>query len=206
MSSQIAISKFMTDLAMHFPKKHESPGAEKAWLQSMVATLRGYSDDVLREAAQHIIDKRKDRFFPLPSELKDACDAAQRIQENITRAKTIPALRKPMSEDQWDARTAFANDLVPGPLGRQAASDEPCWVLRLRDFIVEHQRMPDAREIERLKREAREFDVINAECIRGWFIDGGGNRVAWDQAKMCAAWGAKVLDKREKLRAEVLGK
>jgi len=200
--SNAAVSNFMTDLVTHFPKKHESPAAEKVWLQSMASTLRGYSDSVLRQAAQNIIDTREDRYFPLPAECKQACDAVQKVQEIVTRAQTLPQLQTGVGDEWSPERVKFAYELVRCGMGRQAAQDNTCWVLGLWHFCRKFQRLPETREIDQLKRDAREFDEAYAKCVRG---------VAGPMSKVLEKLGASMLKgedwkSREKLCAEVLSR
>lgn len=195
--STAAVSKFITDIAMHYPKKHETRAAEKAWLQSMAAHLRGYSDLVLARAAQTILDHRKERFFPLPSECKDACEAARQAMEAVELAHDLPALRSSLGDEWSTERVKLAYDLVKSGMGKQAARDNPCWILGLWHFCRKNQRLPEAREVDKIRRDAEDFDRSYRDCVIG---DAG------PFSKSLEKLGATMLAKREKLRAEVLGR
>ena len=194
MSSQ-AISKFLTDLAVHFPPKHARPELENSWLRSMADALRGYSPAILAEAARHIIDHRKYTTFPLPSECREACIAAARRQESQVRAETLPEFRSSMPFWASEERERLANDLIKSAMGKQAANEG--WVLALWNFCLEHARIPtNQAEIGRCRREAKDLDEAYAMCLRG----------GWPEAKKWETFGSSMLAKREKLAAEVLGK
>ncbi len=198
MSAEDSIVKFIGDLAMHFSTpKHGSSEAEAGWLKSMVTELRGSSPQVLERAARHIVTTRKYRNFPLVAECRQACrDAADEIKFE-QHIQTLPELRKSTGSDWSDDRKRFAAQLIQSAVGRQAAKDRPCWILRLRDFCRKEQRLPDAKEAEQLRREAGEFDIEYEKCKRG---------VAGPWSADLEKLGASMLARREKLCAMVLGR
>jgi hypothetical protein len=204
-----AASKFITDLVTVFPKKHESPAAEREWLKMMLHALRGYDPAVLSEAAEKIVDNRTDMRFPLPAECRDVCDQIMATRALAQREKTLPVLRKQAGYDWSQERKDLANDMLKTNLGRQAAK-EGC-VLGFWHFCVEEQRLPDANkrcqrkthahdqhneyfnEIECMKRGAKWVDEFHAEAVRN------GIRHEWvERAEM-------MLERREKYRREALG-
>jgi hypothetical protein len=53
--------------------------------------------------------------------------------------------------------TTLADDLIKTPLGREAAKGG--WMLGLHDFARREGRAPQDREVDQIKREAKEFDA-----------------------------------------------
>ena len=193
-----AIEKFVGDLAMHFsPPKHGSVEAERSWLRTLTDALRGSSAEVLERASRHIVETRKYRNFPLVAECRQAVREAADEVKFEGHLQTLPALRKSIGFDWSDDRKAFALEALKAGMGRRAAKDNPCWILGARNFFLDHQRLPDEKEISQLKRAAGEFGVEYAKCVRG---DAGPKSV--DLEKL----GASMLAEREKLCAEVLGR
>lgn len=163
----VAISKFITELALHFPPKHARPELETAWLKSMAEALRGTSASVLEDAARRIIQTRKYTSFPLPAECRAACaDAADR-QRTRADASALPGFACGRSEgDGWTTeRLKLAYDLIKTQLGKQAAKED--WILAMWHFCRKQQRLPAGHEIDRCKKEAREFDEAYTEALRG---------------------------------------
>lgn len=191
MSQQQAITNFITSLALHFTVKHETPEHEKAWLKSMAMNLRSFPASVLNEAAEEIIRTRKHRNFPLPAECREVCIAIDKRE----RAQELPVEEKiPERHPEWTKwRIRNADMLINSALGREAARSN--WILQLHDFVRVHQRMPKEHEVSRIKEQARLFDEAYAECVKG----------GWEQAAMLERLGAKMLARREKLRAFVMG-
>jgi hypothetical protein len=192
-----AVSKFVTDLALHFPPKHAKPEHETPWLKSMAEALRGYPADILDEAAKHLIATRKYTTFPLPAECKQACLAIAEYRRFLARSEALPGLRKSEGDEWSSERVKLAYDLIKSGMGRQAAKDDPCWVLGLWHFCRKNQRLPEWREVEKIRREAGEFDLSYRDCL-------SGNAGPLSQA--LAGLGGSMIAKREKLCAEVLGR
>jgi len=161
-----AVHGFIAVVALHFPrpKFSEDEMMEGAWMASMTRVLSPYPDDVLAAAAQHIIDERnpkKDgRFFPVPSECREACDAAV----DRLRAAETPLLAAPPEVPYW-ARVDLARDLMQSPMGQLAKREN--WDTRMYHFCVENMRVPGGKEIDECKRDARKFAAIYEECLRG---------------------------------------
>lgn len=188
-----AVSQFITDLAVHFGRKLDTPEAEDAWLKSMVAALRGYGASVLKEAAQRIISTRTERSFPLPAECKKVCDdiasreaLAKGMQLLQPDAKNVP--------EYSDWRFKLADDLVMCPMGKQAAREG--WIGCLWAFCRKNMRMPKDHEIHQCKTDAKRFDEAYEWCLRG---EGGVANHA------LVKLGDSMLARREELRARVLG-
>ena len=192
-----AVSKFITDLAMHFPPKNVRPEMETAWVRSMAESLRGFHGDVLDAAARRIIDTRSYTTFPLPADCREVCEAIKREREIVGRSQTLPAMRPPTGDEWSSERVKLAYDLLRSSMGKEAASGKPCWVLSLWNFCRKNRRLPQGHEVERCKRDAREFDEAYEDCVRG---------NAGLASKALEGLGASMIAKREKLRAEVLGK
>lgn len=190
----IAVSKFITDLALHFPPKHARPELETAWIRSMAEALRGYPAKVLEDAARQIIATRKYTSFPLPAECKQACNAVAEYQQFLVRSQTLPTFRSSTGDEWTTERVKLAYDLIKSGMGKEAAKDG--WILALWNFARKNQRLPQGTEISACKREAKEFDETYAKCVKG----------GWPEAKKWEALGASMLAKREKLAGEVLGR
>lgn len=190
-----AVSKFVTDLSLHFPPKHARPELEAAWLKSMADALRGYPAHTLEEAAKHIIATRKYTSFPLPAECRSACVAVAEYQAFIADKARLPTMR---THEEWSSeRQRLADDLIKSGMGKQAASGQPCWILALWHFCRKNQRLPSGSEIEQCKRDARDLDESHALCVRG---------KAGPMSKDLEKLGSSMLAKRKKLAEEVMGK
>lgn len=186
------VSQFITDLAIHFGRKHDTPEAEKAWLQSMFSSMRGYNADVLRRAADKIIGTRTERSFPLPAECKRVCEEIQRFDETTKPRALIDHPHKNDAMSEW--RWRLADDLIMCPMGREAAKDG--WIGALHDFARENGRLPTGSEISKCKADAKGFDEAFMKCARG---------ECGELSKSLTDLGQTMLKRREKLRARVLG-
>ncbi len=188
-----AISKFVADVALHFPNRFDSEASEDEWLQSMFRNLRGYNSDVLNRAAQRIVDTRTDRRFPLPSECKKVCDDISTRDRAESGAKLEFDVTKTSPYSDW--RIKLADDLIACPLGKDAASEG--WILSLHDFARMQGRLPIGSEITKCKAGAKGFDEAYALCVRG--EAGACGRSLRDL-------GDSMLKRREDLRSKALGK
>ena len=190
MSSKIA--NFISTLIMHFPVRFDDKARETEWLGSVATAFRGYDGDVLKRAAQKIIDTRTDRRFPLIADIHKVCGQIiydDKLQQKMIPGSTLSAEHAmPMSGE----RRRLADSLVMGEMGRQAADDG--WVLALHDFIRAKGRMPQPHEVPKLKAEARGFDEALEQCRHGGL----------DQAKGLAALGVSMLARRQELTEMVL--
>src|SRR3990167_1491693 len=159
------VAKFIAIVGLHFPPpKANDEETNAAWCASMVRILGSYPAAVLAEAAQQIIDERnpkKDgRFFPVPSECREACEAAV----DRLRAAETPLLAAPPEVPYW-ARVDLARDLMQSPMGQLAKREN--WDTRMYHFCVENMRVPAGKEIDECKRDARKFAAVYEECLRG---------------------------------------
>ena len=193
-----AVANFIEALLAHYPVRHDSEEREDAWVKSLTGALRSYGSNILTEVAQEIIRTRKYRNFPLLSEILDKCDDIEKRRERTRREAMLPPLVHPSAGDEWSTeRVKLAYDLIKSGVGKQAARDNPCWILALWHFCRKNQRMPVGPEIDRIKRDAFEFDEAYDGCLRG----GGG-----PFSKVLEQLGDSMAAKREKLCAEVLGR
>lgn len=192
------ISKFITDLAMHFsPPRFDHEHERQAWQKSIMMELHGSAPEVLERAARLIIQTRKNRYFPLIAECRQAArDAADDLRFD-GHLQTLPELRRSIGDEWTTERVKLAYDLTNSGMGREAANDNPSWILALWHFCRRNQRLPDGREVEQCKRDARDFDGAYHSVLRG-----GGGVLAASLEKL----GASMLAKRERLRGEVLGR
>jgi hypothetical protein len=209
------VSKFITDLAMHFsPPRFDQEHERQAWQRSIMMELHGASPEVLERAARIIIQTRKNRYFPLIAECRHAVSEAAnevRFDQNV---ETLPELRKSFGDEWSSERLRLAYDLIKSGMGKEAARSSPPWILALWDFCRRFQRLPDGRryegrtekeredyagcsEIDFCKKSALDFDWAYDKCLRG---------EAGPQSYEFERLSASMLAKREKLRAEVLGR
>lgn len=202
-----AVADFIEALLVHYPVRHDTEEREDAWVKSMIAALRDYGPDLLKEVAENIIRTRKYRNFPLLSEILDKCDEIEKRREMRKWEDTIPQLRLPVDGDQWSReRVRLAYDLVKSAMGREAAQANPCWIIALWHFCRRNQRLPVGYEVDALKREAREFDESYADTLRGAVVGHDGKSADIPNARALQKLGASMLAKRERLIQEVLGK
>ena len=191
-----SVAKFITALRVHFmrPKAEteDDRTVEKEWMRSMMRSLGGYDADVLEKAAADILANRTDRRFPLPAECKKACDEVLKWKQLAS-----PKLQdQAVPNDKYEWAYKLADDLICGPLGREAARDG--WILSLHDFIRNNQRLPvEHWEITKCKTSARGFDEAYDAVLRG---EGG------EVSKMLEKLGDSMMAKRERYREKVLGK
>jgi hypothetical protein len=191
------ISKFITDLAMHFsPPRFEHEQERVAWQKSIMRELHGAAPQIIEHAARHIIQTRKNRYFPLVAECREAIREAARVVDLDRHLETLPTLRKSFGDEWTTERVKLAYDLIKSGIGKQAARDNPCWTLALWNFCRRTQRLPEKAEVEQLKREARGFDEAYAKCVRG---------EAGLMSKSLEKLGSSILAKRKRLSEEVLG-
>jgi hypothetical protein len=189
--SNKAILSFISAVIQHFPPFRWDEGQEKAWVDTMVRELSGFSPQVLEKATTDMVRTRKDRRMPVPAECINACLDARRWLEAKGEAEALAVI--PQKAKTYDDKKQLANDLVMGPEGRQAAKEG--WIGILYDYAKNHGRLPPPSEFPGMKREAKEFDVAYARCVRG---DG------MFAAKQLQELGAKMLKRRNELADMVL--
>lgn len=191
-----AVSKFLTELSLHFIKKFDSEEAEDLWLDSMERNLKVYSASVLKRACQRIIDTRKDKYFPLPSECKTRCDEIEKIDKLDERRPLDPRSTDNPKSGTSDWQFKLADELIMCGIGRRAAQEG--WILSLHDFCRLNGRIPTQdHEIRKCIDAARGFDRAYEAVLNG---EGGV------LAKPLEGLGDAMLARREKLRAMVLGR
>lgn len=209
MSSADHALSFLTTLQTQFRvKRHESDEHEAKWVEMMVAELKGYSAEVLEQAAKNMIRKRRNEFFPVLSECLAACDDAKHwIDQANPRFKLQAAKASPGTNE----RRRLADELIMGEMGRQAAREG--WIVGLHDFIRDNQRLPDAGQVRKLKSAADGIPHDLDTCLAGMSrapekLDGrGGSFRQIDGRDLSAALrdlGISMLARREKLTDMVL--
>ena len=191
-----AVSNFVDTVIQHFPPFRWDEEQERAWVGTMVKELACFSDAVLDRAIAHMIRTRKQRSIPLVAECIEGCLEARKWVEADTQKSQIPEFRTSAADDWSTERVKLAYDLIKSSMGKQAAKDSPCWVLSLWNFCRKNQRLPVGPEIDRCKRDARDFDEAYAKAVKG----------GWPQAQKLEELGASMLARRKKLAEEVLGK
>ena len=186
-----AATKFITDVALHFTRpKFDGEASERAWFLAMVRNMRGFSPEILRQAAQILIDQRADRRFPLPKECKDACFEAVKILKAQTPRLVGSQVSRGATNDE---REALAYELILGPLGKRAAREG--WVHSLFTWTRDHMRLPESEaDIQWCINSAKGFDREFERCRAA--VPGSM------QAKL-AQLGFSMLAKREALETYV---
>jgi len=185
------VDKFMSLLTSVWGKRHESEEAEAIWLKAWATMLKPFEPWVLEAGIQRLIEGRRDRYIPVPGEVRELL-VAIRSEEQRSR----PGL-KVAHTDQHQDPYALADALVRCDLGRQAAAAEPCWILALHDFCRTNRRLPTGHEISRCKQVAVDFEQRYRDCITG-------NAGAF--SKPLLAWAETIIRKREDLRAKLIGR
>lgn len=211
-STEADISAFISDLAVHYTTpKYDDPKDRQRWLKSFVVELRGASPEVLKRAAQLIINSRKNRYFPLVADCRQAVREAAELVKFEQRLQTLPTLRQALGDEWSQERRDLADQLIKSGLGKEAANDG--WILALWDFCRRFQRLPDDQryearnakeaedfagcsELKFCKRAACGFDEAYQQCLRG----------GWPQAYELKRLGDSMIAKRERLCQEVLGR
>lgn len=190
--SKQATAKLISTLGTYFvPMKHDSPEQEADWLRAMSKALEGYSADVLERTTQRLINTRKNRYFPLPAEIRQIADDFIEADN----ASNLPLQRETGYSAIWTAeRRRLADDLIKTEQGRRAAREG--WVLGLWHFVADNGRAPDSREEPRLRRSAEEMVEAYRDCVNGL---GGPAGAA------LAKLGKSMLDRREEYARIALG-
>ena len=211
--SNKSVLSFVDAVIQHYPPYRWDEEQEKAWVNTMVRELGGFSDQVLEHAKTTMLRTRTERRIPLVSECINACVEARRWIERDKVASEMPEINKSAGAAYSPEREALANSLIRSAMGREAAQARPCWILSLWEFCRDNQRLPVGPEVSKCQRAAREVEEALAICRRevdvsatprpvdGWLpLAGPADFKLWQRT------GINMLAKREKLAAEVLGK
>jgi hypothetical protein len=203
------VSDFVEMSLQLYPPFRWDEDQEKAWGAIMARELGGFSPAALdRGFAEMVRSRRKETRTPSPGECLSFCSEAKRWLDLEANDGKLPGLREHGSDEWSTERQRLAYDLVHSAMGKQAAADDPCWVRSLWAFCRKNQRMPSGHEIEQCKQDARSLDEGYRDALRGETADLDGvmkplpRLLAVEIQKL----GASMLAKREKLRAEVLGR
>ena len=161
------IIAFADQVLQHFPPFRWDEEQEKAWADTLVRELGGFSTEVIDRAGREIVRNRKKPQTPLVSECIDACRNARKLVESISRASLLPVdgAGQTSNMDWTSDRMKLAWELIVGPLGKQAAKEQ--WVKSLWNFCRRNSRLPQPNEIEGCKREHREFMEAYRQCSIG---------------------------------------
>lgn len=122
-------SEFISALVMHFPVRHESAEREIEWMEAILGTLVNYEPDILRDAAESIILNRTDRRFPLPAEIRRACEAVRAKHALAAGISMFPVRdRMPADQSSGEDRNSAdfkARDFVNGLREIEVAPTDP---------------------------------------------------------------------------------
>jgi hypothetical protein len=206
MATSDDVSDFITELENHFfPVKHDPESRRSAWMAAFARELRGFSTQVLVEAARDLIlSRRKDqRYFPQLSECNDACHKARKRMDLVAKAQQIKVPNyDPTKTDPYAPwRREMADRLIIGDMGRKAAKEG--WILMLHDFIWVNQRLPKKEEIPALRAAVEGFDEAYSRCaaVVGWKgKDQVGELVL---SGKLAQWGESIIARRAELADRV---
>lgn len=191
------VAEFIAVIESHFPKRpSDDERMDKAWLVSMNGFLRGYSSEILAQAAKDIL-RTRDRsrnggtWFPTPKECIDACDAAKAHLEPPKMLSTGQKDSSPWAT--W--RIDLADELIrTTELGRQASGEG--WILALHDFIRVNARMPKDAEINICRSSAKSHIELVEACRSG--LAGG------EFGPALARLGETMMQKGRDMKAHVL--
>jgi hypothetical protein len=188
------VTRFINLLKANFTQRFESPEQELEWTKSMLRELRGFDPVILERAATDIIRTRKYRNFPMPAECLEACFHAKKAAENLERSSFFDLSKsKPADGKRAATFESLADELILGPMGRQAARED--WIGFLYDFIKKNGRLPKDGEAALIKAEVVLFDEKYRDCVRG---KGGA------AGKILIELGDKFLKRRKELTDRVL--
>jgi hypothetical protein len=199
-----AVSRFINTIIQHFPPFRWDEEQEKAWVNTMIRELAGFSDEVLDKTAAYMVRTRKDRKIPLVSECIGACLETRRFMESERKAAALPIDEPARSHLDWTAeRLKLADELMGAQLGQQAFRegwDGACW-----EFARKNQRLPQPPEIEACKRDGKGFESAYALCVRA-----AGEKVSdkkgLEQLQLMASLeklGASIIAKKANRKARL---
>jgi len=183
-------SEFISTLVMHFPVRHDSEAREREWLGSLIATIKHYEGAVLRRAAQHIVDTRTDRRFPLPAEIRKVCAEVAADE----RRASLPIDAPKGVDASSPERQRLAREMMRTSIGRDAARNG--WIGALHNFALRHGRLPSVAEIPGVKQAAADLHETMA-----WLKS---DEPAWCKREWMAL-GLSMLARQDELAKDVLG-
>ena len=178
---------------------------ERAWAELMARELIAFKPAVLERGFQEMVRRRKETRIPTPAECIAACVEARKWLEMEENDGKLPGLRVDPRNEWSSERVRLAYDLIKSGMGKQAAQDDPCWVLALWHFCRRNQKLPSGHAIEQCKKDAREFDEAYQDVLRGEAAGSDGVIGDLPNALALQKLGASIIAKRNKMAEEVLG-
>lgn len=164
--------EFIERMSTFFRVYHKDGSPEETqWTASMVSVLSSYDDECLSQTCLHLMRTRKERAFPLPSEITPVCDA-------VMAERKTPGLLKEMEKQPWaqpDKASAQSHDRRRLALqliranGVGLRADSEGWLGELVSFVQINSRMPRPDEIEGregLKDKADRFRESHEQALR----------------------------------------
>ena len=188
---------FLTKLRANWGKRFEDENSEKMWLDQMIDELKGFDEDVLKDAARNLL-RKKFQGFPRLAECLDACVDAKKWIDGKKPRLAIEANSGPRAGFSFGRYETLADTLIAGPDGREAARNG--YVSSLWDFIAKQGRLPNQYEKADVVRGAAETDAMYADMVRGALSSGDR---ALDRVLMRSV--ELMLGRREEMRNRVLG-
>lgn len=200
MNNKQAIAEFADTMLQHFPPFRQwEEYQEQAWANSLLTELSGFTSEEIKHAQREMVRSRKPNMPkpPMVSECIASCSEARRFLESTRNEGKLPAMASPAASFGWSSeRVGLAYDLMKTPLGKEACREG--WQLAMWEFCREHQRHPARNEIEQCRRTTREFDDTYRDLSAASERVGHMKNPLMELAK-------SFLEKREKIKAEVLG-
>ena len=202
------------------PMRHVDDDSRDRWSAMMVRKLRHFSATTLKRACDDIISNRKSRGFPSMAEMLDACAKAMHFDEAHKPSLEFepPGPGKAcdayiVGEGTWEMMLANGASIV-----NQAAKEDCQGTLRA--FVIRKGRLPNSldekiqwfngEDPHSIRVEKKKFDEAYRHCVR--FDIPNEDQGDWQKlgdTKVIAALrklGDAMLEKREDLRTQILGK
>lgn len=192
---------FVDELNSYFwpPQKWDEEQAKNN-SRRVSRAVTNYPDPVRRKAADNLINRAKDRRWPLINDVVAACEEMDRYYKVDKQQSKLPLLTSPGVGEWAPDRVKLADDILRSSLGRQAAKEgwaHPLWV-----WCRRKGEAPRGAEIDACKRAAMEHLGLVEEVVRGTFVGSDGVECKYNPTlrKALEDWGNEILVK-EKERA-----
>lgn len=203
--SKAAVIAFADTVLQHFPPFRWDEHQEKAWAETIVRELGGFSDAIVDRASREIVRTRKNPKTPMVSECIAACSEAKKWIEGEQQSRSLAVDHgvNPENRDWTTERLKLASELMNTPLGKQASKEG--WVGALWSFARKTSRLPQqGKEVEGCKQTAKGFDEAYAVCVRGVKPNDPTKAHLAPMMTALEALGAEMLRRRHAIEQRVL--